>query len=30
MATEMPIEQDYGRFVDPMTDEEAMAEGLLS
>ena len=28
MATEMPIEQDYGRFVDPMTDEEAMAEGV--
>ena len=25
---EMPIEQDYGRFVDPITDEEAMAEGV--
>ena len=28
MATEMPIEQDYGRFVDPMSDEQALDEGL--
>ena len=28
MATEMPIEQDYGRFVDPMSDEQAIDEGL--
>jgi chaperonin GroES len=25
---EMPIEQDYGRFVDPMSDEQAIDEGL--
>ena len=25
---EMPIEQDYDRFVDPMTDEQALDEGL--
>ena len=24
----MPIEQDYGRFVDPMTDEQALDEGM--
>ena len=25
---EMPIEQDYDRFIDPMTDEQALDEGL--
>ena len=25
---EMPIEQDYGRFVEPMSDEQAIDEGL--
>ena len=28
MATEMPIEQDYGRFVEPMLDEQEIDEGL--
>ena len=28
MAIDMPIEQDYGRFVDPMTDEQALDEGM--
>ncbi|NBW14746.1 MAG: hypothetical protein EBR82_42780, partial [Caulobacteraceae bacterium] len=28
MATEMPIEQDYDRFIDPMSDEQALDEGL--
>jgi len=28
MAIEMPIEQDYGRYIDPMQDEEEQEEGL--
>ena len=28
MAIEMPIDQDYGRYIDPMQDEEDLEEGL--